>query len=364
MSTEALIQLSSQAETVLATKPANPPHRLPATPDTCRWGYLDPAAPPVLTIASGDRVAVEAITHHAGDAPDLLMDDAIRQIWQAIPAAERGPGVHLLTGPVHVIGARPGGAVMVSIESMTPRGRYGSNLAAHWGLLHDSFGKERVTVYELEATTGFGQLARPVFGYDFTGRPLYDEPGYVSDAASVRRQPFGRPVSIPVRPHFGLLSVAPPGSDRISSVPPGVFGGNVDNWRFGPGARIFYPVFTEGAGISFGDPHFGQGDGEVCGTAIEASANAVVRLAAIDDLPITAPVLETDSQWYAHGFGDDLDAAARMAVEQLLSLLVWRTGLSRDEAYSVMSVAMDLSVTQVVDSVLGCHAGIPRAVFS
>jgi acetamidase/formamidase len=137
----------------------------------------------------------------------------------------------------------------------------------------------------------------------------------------------------------------------------------VDNWRFGPGATIYFPIFVEGAGLYVGDPHFAQGDGEVCGTAIEASSSGRLRVVAVDDFSLATPVLETATHWYTHGFGDDLDEAAVMAVEHLLALLQDRAGLSRDDAYSLASVAMDLSVTQVVDTVVGCHAGIPRSVF-
>jgi acetamidase/formamidase len=360
-----LLALSPQAERALSL-PATGEATLAATPETVRWGAIDPSVVPVLEVASGARIAIEAVTHHAGDAPELMMDDALHAIWASIPEGERGPGVHVLTGPIAVAGARPGGAVAVSIESMSPRLPYGSNCAANWGLLHDTFGKERVTIYRLDdAPAGeFPATAQPVFGYDFTSRPLYDVPGWLSPAELRDEQPFSRPVRVPVRPHFGLMGVAPAGTDVLSSIPPGVFGGNVDNWRFGPGATVFYPVFHEGAGLYVGDPHFAQGDGEVCGTAIEASANAVVRVAAVDDLRLRAPMLETATHWYTHGFGADLDAAARMAVEEMITLLQWRVGLSADDAYSLASVAIDLGVTQVVDGTLGAHCGISRAIFS
>jgi acetamidase/formamidase len=362
-----LLALSPQAERTFAD-PVPARHALPATPGTVRWGVVDPAAEPVLEVVPGAELAVEAVSHHAGDAPELMMDAGLEEIWAAIPEGERGPGVHLLTGPVAVAGARPGGGVAVRIETMAPRVPYGSNCAAHWGLLHDTYGKERITVYELDGAEGvpageFPTVARPLFGYDFTSRPRYDVPGWRTPAPARREEPFSRPVRVPVRPHFGFLGVQPAGEERLSSIPPGVFGGNVDNWRFGPGATVFFPVFREGAGLSWGDPHFAQGDGEVCGTAIEASANATVRLAAVDDLELRAPMLETASHWYTHGFGADLDAAARMAVEEMIALLRRRVGLSADDAYSLASVAVDMGITQVVDGILGAHCGIARSIF-
>ena len=154
------------------------------------------------------------------------------------------------------------------------------------------------------------------------------------------------------------MGVAPGDDERRSSIPPGVFGGNVDNWRFGPGATVHYPVFNEGAGFYVGDPHFAQGDGEICGTAIEASLDVRLRLSIADDLPVVAPLLFTGSHWYTHGFGDGLDEAMAMAADQMLGLLVDRGGFTLDEAYSLASVAVDLGITQVVDGTVGCHAGV------
>ncbi len=339
--------------------------RLTATPDTCFWGYFDPDERPILKVEPGEEIVIEAVTHHAGDAPDLLMDDGILAIWDGIPESIRSPGVHIMTGPIHVVGAEPGDTLRVELLSMTPRLPYGSNCAANWGLFHEEFGKERITIYELADQPdprSFGPIARPLFGFDFTARDLYDIPGVISKPDKERRQPFGRQVEVPVRPHLGVMGVAPGEPGRRSSIPPGPFGGNVDNWRFGPGAVVHYPVFVEGAGFFVGDPHFAQGDGEICGTAIEASLDVRLKLSIVDDLTVTTPLLRTPTHWYTHGFGDDLDAAMRMAAELMLKFLVDEGGFSMDEAYSVASVAMDLGVTQVVDGTLGCHAGMAASI--
>lgn len=321
----------------------------------------------MLSVDAGDIVTIEAITHHAGDAPDLLMDDGIRAIWDGIAPELRAPGVHIMTGPIEVRGAKPGDVLRVELLSMTPRTPYGSNCAANWGLFHDRFGKERITIYELvdpDPAGGFSVSARPVFGFDFTALKLYDMPGVISEPDPDRREAFGRPVLVPVRPHLGVMGVAPEGG-RVSSIPPGVFGGNVDNWRFGPGSDVYYPIFHEGAGFYVGDPHFAQGDGEICGTAIEASLDVTLRLSLASGIPVTSPLLRTDTHWYTHGFGDGVDGlgtAMAMAAEQMLQLMVDRGGFTMDEAYSIASVAIDLGVTQVVDGIVGCHAGIAHSI--
>ncbi len=337
-------------------------HQLPATPATCYWGYIDREQPPVLEVDDGDIIEVEAVTHHAGDAPDLLMDDGVRALWSGLPEASRGPGVHILTGPIHVRGAEPGDVLAVRIIDMKPRLPYGSNCAANWGLLYDVYGKERITIYGLDGdvSDGFTATASPLFGFDFTARPLYDLPGVISEPDADARQPFSRPIHVPVRPHFGVMGVAPAEAGRFSSIPPGTFGGNVDNWRLGPGTTMCYPVSVPGANLYVGDPHFAQGDGEICGTAVEASLDATIQVCVLKDVGATSPLLETDSHWYTHGFGADLDAALRMAAEQMLWLLQTHGSLSADDAYSLASVAIDLGVTQVVDGTLGCHAAIAR----
>ena len=335
--------------------------RVAATSETCFWGFLDPDLSPVLKVVDGSELVIEAVTHHAGDAPDLLMDDGIRALWEAIPESDRGPGVHIMTGPIWVDGAMPGDALRVELREMTPRLPFGSNCAAHWGVFHDLFGKERITVYEL-VEGSFAGAARPLFGYDFTTRALYDVPGVVTPPDHERREPFGRAVEVPVRPHLGVMGVAPLEAGRRSSVPPGVFGGNVDDWRFGPGATIYYPVFHEGAGFYVGDPHFAQGDGEICGTAIEASLDVRLRLSVAPGFSVEVPTLETVTHWYLHGFGDDLDAAMRMTAESMLRFLVDRGGFTMDEAYSIASVAVDFGVTQVVDGKVGCHAAVAKSI--
>ena len=335
--------------------------RVAATSETCFWGFLDPDLSPVLKVVDGSELVIEAVTHHAGDAPDLLMDDGIRALWKAIPESDRGPGVHIMTGPIWVDGAMPGDALRVELREMTPRLPFGSNCAAHWGVFHDLFGKERITVYEL-VEGSFAGAARPLFGYDFTTRALYDVPGVVTPPDHERREPFGRAVEVPVRPHLGVMGVAPLEAGRRTSIPPGVFGGNVDDWRFGPGATIYYPVFHEGAGFYVGDPHFAQGDGEICGTAIEASLDVRLRLSVAPGFSVDVPTLETVTHWYLHGFGDDLDAAMRMTAESMLRFLVDQGGFTMDEAYSIASVAVDFGVTQVVDGKVGCHAAVAKSI--
>jgi acetamidase/formamidase len=333
-------------------------HRLPATPSTVHWGFFDPRLPPVLTVRSGDLVAIEALTHHAGDAPDLLMDAGIADVFDRVH--DRGPGPHLLTGPIAVAGARPGDVLQVDILEATPRLSYGSNLAAHWGLLYGEIPVERVTIYQLDAAA---LLGRAIFAYDWTTTPLADQPGTVVVPDVGQREPALPDVVVPLRPHLGTMGVAPADPERVSSGPPGDHGGNVDNWRIGPGGRMYYPVQVAGALLSVGDPHVSQGDGEVSGTALEASLNGLLRLTIRRDLAFRVPVLETSTELLVHGFGDTLDEAMEAAALRVLALLQRQFSLSRADAYSFMSVAVDFTVTQVVDGRQGVHGCIDKRCF-
>jgi acetamidase/formamidase len=287
-----------------------------------------------------------------------MMDSQIAEVFASV--TDRGPGPHLLTGPIAVDGARPGDVLQVDILSATPRLPYGSNLAAHWGHLYDVLPEERVTVYELDADA---LLGRALFGYDWTVTPLANEPGTIVVPDLAAREPALAGVVIPLRPHFGTMGVAPAEPRRVSSVPPGDHGGNVDNWRVGAGGRMYYPVQVPGALLSVGDPHVSQGDGEISGTALESSLNGLLRLTIRRDLAFTVPVLETSTELSVHGFGDTLDAAMRAAALRTLDVLESSFGLTRRDAYSFMSVAVDFTVTQVVDQRQGVHGRIDNRCF-
>ena len=334
-------------------------HRLDATPKTVRWGYFDAATPPALIVKSGDLIQAEAITHHAGDAPELMMDAGVTAIFDQIPESDRFPGVHILTGPIYVEDAQPGDILEVRYLRMVPRCQYGSNLAANWGYLYKEFAEqERVTIYELDADAG---VAQALYAYDFPGKYLV--PGTVTHCPVCDRQPALKGVRIPARPHLGTAGVAPDVSGRVSTIPPGAHGGNIDNWRIGAGATMYYPVQVDGALFSIGDPHISQGDGELSGTAIEASLNVLFQVVVRKDFTVPSPLLETPNYWIVHGFNEDLNVAMRAASLDMLGLLTDHVGLSRNDAYSLMSVAADFAVTQVVDGRQGVHVKIPRAIF-
>ncbi|PLZ02990.1 AraC family transcriptional regulator [Burkholderia sp. WAC0059] len=329
--------------------------------------------------------------------------------------AGEGFGTHICTGPIAVRGAEPGDVLEVQILDVRPRpcanplfsGRvFGSNVAAWWGfhyreLLTEPKPREVVTIYELDAELPKDRpaYARAVYNYRWTPQrdpfgvvhPTIDYPGVPVDPATItENHDVLKNVKVPVRAHFGLIGVAPQQDGPIDSIPPSSFGGNIDNWRLAQGASVYLPISVPGALFSVGDPHASQGDSELCGTAIECSLTGDFKLvlhkrATLERQPfadLTYPLLETATEWVLHGFSypnylaefgtqaqskvyekATLDLAMRDAFIKTRRFLMTAKGLTEDEAISLMSVAVDFGVTQIVDGNWGVHAIIRKELF-
>src|SRR3981189_845663 len=210
------LKSQERTEALDSTEPAL--HTLRATPKTCHWGYFDAGLAPVLRVKSGDMICAEAVTHHAGDAPELLMDEGITAIFEGIPEKDRNPGVHIMTGPIFIEDAKAGDVLEVRYLQMIPRLKFGSNLAANWGYLYKEFGeKERVTIYELDPDSN---TASALYAYDFPGKYLV--PGTITRGPACDRQRALEGIRVPVRPHLGTAGVAPDTAGRVSTIPPGL----------------------------------------------------------------------------------------------------------------------------------------------
>ncbi|WP_108662838.1 acetamidase/formamidase family protein [Acuticoccus kandeliae] len=327
--------------------------------------------------------------------------------------AGEGFGVHILTGPIYVCGAEPGDVLEVRILDLAPRpsgnpdyeGKtFGSNAAAWWGfhfndLLEEPKGREVITIYEIDPS-GKKNWAKAVYSFRWTPQTdpsgvvheQIDYPGVPVDHSTVEEKSgVLADVRVPIRPHFGTMGVAPREADYVDSIPPSYFGGNIDNWRIGKGGTMYYPIAVEGALLSAGDPHAAQGDSELAGTAIETSLTGVIQVVlhkadALAGTPIEGldfPLLETQDEWVVHGFsypnylaelGDSaqadiyskssIDNAMRDAFRKMRKFLMGTYGLTEDEAISLMSVATDFGVTQVVDGNWGVHGVLNKSVFS
>lgn len=307
-------------------------HSLTAEPGTVHWGFYDATLQPVLTIGSGDRVEVRT---EPGALREIFPhietrgSDALRRI---VATMTGGPSSHLLNGPIAVRGAVPGDVLEVLFERIDLRYDWGFNaiLPLKGGLAED-FPSRRTVVVEIDRERGTGD--------------------------------WGAGIRLPLSPFFGNIGLAPnPGLGRVPSALPGVWGGNLDNKELVAGSRLFLPVFNQEALFSIGDGHGCQGDGEANSFALETGLSATVRLTIRRDLSLAVPRAETASHFIIMGFDPILDNAARNALRETVSFLVEEKGLSREDAYTFCSLAVDLRVTQVVNGVKGVHAMIPRSL--
>jgi acetamidase/formamidase len=312
-------------------------HELPVTPAHVHWGYYDAKVPPVLRIASGDRVNVQTMI--AGGltrlrmlgVPDAEIPAPLRAVEQAI--TDRGPGAHPMTGPIFVEGAEPGDTLEVRLLAIGYLHPFGVNaFAPGGGTIPEDFPYAKLKL-------------------------LRWSPG----ATSVE---FAPGIALPLAPFFGSIGVAPPPlTGRLSSRPPGWHGGNLDNKDLVAGSTLFVPVHVPGALLSIGDGHAMQGHGEVTGTALETSLTGQIEVRLHKGQRLLWPRAETPTHYIAMGLHEDLDEATKLAVRELVEFLVATKRLSRDDAYMLCSLSADLHVTQAVDGVKGVHATLAKALF-
>ena len=175
---------------------------------------------------------------------------------------------------------------------------------------------------------------------------------------------FAPGIEVPLRPFFGSMGVAPPPSaGRISSNPPGIHAGNLDNKALVAGTTLFIPVHAAGALFEIGDGHAAQGDGEVDQTAIETSLRGRLQLIVRKGEKLEWPRAETPTGYFSMGTDEDLTKATRIAIQEMVDFLVATKGLDRQSAYQLTSIAGDVAITQLVDGKVGVHVRMPKEIF-
>jgi acetamidase/formamidase len=387
--------------------------------NTVHWGFFSKTLAPVLKVQSKDYVTMDLITHHAGDDYDRMIkgDPGIESIYRWSTTEQgisnRGPGVHVLTGPVYICGAEPGDLLEVKILDLKlkPSGNpmykgktFGSNAAAWWGFHYNNLSqnpkpREVITIYEMDAT-GSRNYAKAAYNFRWTPQttpdgkqhPTIDYPGIIVDHDTVEENADALAgVRVPLRLHIGAMGLAPKEADIVNSIPPGYFGGNLDDRNVGMGTSMYYPVSVPGGLFSVGDAHAAQGDSELDGTAIETSLigtfqfvlHKAANLRGTILQGVNYPLLETPDAWIVHGFtypnylaelGEDaqskifqlssLDPALKDSSAKLRDFLVNGMNLTEDEAISLITVGGDFAITQVVDGNWGVHGIIPKSMFA
>ena len=309
-------------------------HRLDAATDTVHWGFFDAALKPLMTIDPGDTVTISTVSGTPGQLPPpdsgLTVPAVLPAILKSVQQRLNGP--HILTGPVAVRGAKAGQVLEVRIKSIELHYDWGYNVIRPLaGALPDDFDTARVIHIPLDSTRMVGKL------------------------------PWG--LELPLKPFFGIMAVAPPANwGPVASPPPRRNGGNMDNKELVAGATLYLPIHVDGALFSVGDGHGAQGDGEVCITAIETGLIGTFELHVRDDMTLEWPLAETPTHIITMAFDPDLDDAVVIALRDMIKLICARTNLSREDAYTLCSLAADLRVTQVVNGAKGIHVMLEKAL--
>ena len=175
---------------------------------------------------------------------------------------------------------------------------------------------------------------------------------------------FAPGIDVPLRPFFGSMGIAPPESaGKISSAPPGIHAGNMDNKELVAGTTLFIPVHAAGALFEVGDGHAGMGNGEVDITAMETSLTGVFQFILHKDMHLNWPRAETPTHWITMGIDTDLTEATKICVHETLDFLVNEKHMTREDAYQLASIAVDFDITQLVDGTKGVHGMIPKSIF-
>jgi acetamidase/formamidase len=313
-------------------------HRLLVTPATVAYGYYWADAPPVLKIASGDIIDVDTLLTNSpaglakAGVPDDKIEASLKAVVSEVTGDRKGPGGHILTGPVYVEGAEPGDVLQVDILSIDLPIDYGYNGCS--GYLPENCNKE---------------LPFKIIALDRKHMTAEFLPGIV----------------IPLKPFYGSIGVAPaPELGRVSSNPPGKHAGNLDNRELVAGSTLYIPVFARGALFEIGDGHAAQGDGEVDQTAIETSLRGKLKLTVRKDMKLKWPRAETQTDYISMATDPDLAIATKGAIQEMVDFLVRDKGLTQHQAYQLVSVAGNVAVTQLVDKPnLGVHVRLPKSIF-
>jgi len=312
-------------------------YTLKATPATVAWGYYDAAAAPVLHIHSGDTDEFETLITNSptglekAGLPPEQVQQALRDIYKEV--TNKGPGGHILTGPVYIEEAEPGDTLEVHIEKIDLAIPYAYNaFGPNRGFLPEDFPYRKMKIVPLDRDR---MIAK-----------------------------FGPGIEIPLRPFFGSMGVAPPESyGRIDSAPPGIHAGNMDNKELVAGTTLYLPVHARGALFEVGDGHVGQGNGEVDITALETSLVGTLQFVVHKGTKQKYPRAETPTHYISMGFNQELYEATRIAVREMIDFLVTAKHLEREDAYMLVSVAGDVDITELVDGNKGVHVMLPKAIF-
>jgi acetamidase/formamidase len=322
---------------VIKITQAQKTHDLSPSPTTIAWGHYWSETTPVLRIKSRDQVRLHTLITssperlEAAGLPADQVEKELRAV-QMLPQKDRGPGGHILTGPIYIEDAEPGDVLEVKIISIDLAIPYGYNAIGQNGFLSDEIFERKMQIIPLDKEKMIGH--------------------------------FAHGIDIPLRPFFGSMGVAPPKEiGKWNSAPPWIHAGNLDNKELVAGTTLFIPVHVKGALFEIGDGHAAQGNGEVDITAIETSLKGTLQFFVHKNQSLKWPRAETSTHIITMGCDRDLNAATHIAVREMIHYLMQEKKLSQADAYMLCSIAVDVNITQLVDGNVGVHAMLPKNIF-
>jgi acetamidase/formamidase len=328
-------------------RPITPDVTLRCNPETVSWGYIAANLPPVLRIESGQTVRIDTVSNQglntpkdpatffgaAGIKPNEVLQE-VKDIYAKLSRPEGG-GSHVLTGPIHVAGAQPGDMLEIRVRDVEFRVPYGVNSTGPgWGVVPDLLKEPAQRIIKID-------LARQV-------------------------ALFTKDVEIPLAPFMGIIAVAPPPEQvRVSTKPPGAYGGNMDFKHLTAGSTLYLPVFNDGALLYAGDGHGMQGDGEVDGSALEISLTPTLQIIVHKGAgkKLKWPRAEDAHYYYTMGMDEDLDVALKNAVQSAVDFLQERADLTPAEAYALTTLNVDFRVGEAVNINKMVYGMIPKNIF-
>ncbi len=317
-----------------------------SVPENMVWGYFGADVPPVSRIKDGDIVEIQTVNPSGVSRTDpeafykthnLPIDDhaneviAIMKNVKPEPSGIRG---HMLTGPIYIENAQPGDHIEIRILDLTLPADFGVNSV--WpggGGIPDAVKQRETFVYRYDAKRKTGT--------------------------------FIDGIEIPLRPFMGVMALSPPPeTGRVSSIPPGFFGGNLDIKHLVKHTTLHLPVSVPGGLFTTGDGHAAQGNGEVSGVAIETAVTLTAQFIVHKNSGLKMCRAETPTHFIAIGLDKDLNKAMKQALAEAVQFIQTELGFTFNQALSIASTGVDLEVSQVVDQVLGVHAMIPKSLFT
>jgi len=314
---------------------ASNPFILDPSPSAVVWGYYWSEAKPVLHIQSGDYVKVHTLLTSAPDkleAAGVPPEQVEKELRDVQAVKDRGPGGHVLNGPIYIEEAEPGDVLEVRFQSIELAIPYGYNAIGQSGFLSDEIFDRKMRIIPLDKEKMTGH--------------------------------FTDSITIPLHPFFGSVGVAPPKeAGRWNSAPPWIHAGNLDNKELTAGTSLFIPVHVKGALFEIGDGHAAQGNGEVDITAIETSLIGTLQFIVHKGKTLKWPRAETPTHIITMGCDRDLNAATHIAVREMIRYLMDEKKLSQADAYMLCSVAADVDITELVDGNVGVHMMLPKNIF-